>query len=106
MFAEIQNLKSDTRSPYANKVSMISNELKDAYDNQMATDRKKSHMDSMKQDLDIGNTNQDFTSSKMSKYERFAKNLKRPMQLGSGGTDFQKETGKFSVGRSIQNPFA
>ena len=53
--------------------------------------------------MDLGN--QDLTSSKMSKYEKFAKSFKKPTQLGSG-IGSGNDTGKFSMGRSIQNPFA
>ena len=41
----------------------------------------------------------------MNKYEKFAKNFKKPMQLGKSG-DAPKDSAKFSMGRSIENPFA
>ena len=38
MFAEIQSLRNDVRGQQINKVSIISTELKDAYDNEMGID--------------------------------------------------------------------
>ena len=54
--------------------------------------------------MDLGAPGNQYSTAKENKYERAAKSFKRPMQLG--GSEVPKDGGKFSIGRSIENPFA